>query len=137
MARIIWFPRLYRERPLLARTRIQRCQPSVLSRARAACSMRSRSALRRASRCSSVSGSRLKRRAIVGCFRGLARQRAARSLRGAVEVLVELVAHAVVRLRLGRLTRGALQLADLGLGLVVGGVGALDGLLELAQRRGD
>jgi hypothetical protein len=64
----IWFPRLYLEKPLLARTLIQRCQPSVLSRARAACSMRSRSALRRASRSSSVSGVRLKRRAMVGSF---------------------------------------------------------------------
>ena len=45
------------ERPLLARTLIQRCQPSVVSRARAACSMRSRSALRRASR--SLVGERL------------------------------------------------------------------------------
>ena len=61
-----------------------------------------------------------------------ARQRAVLGLRGVVEILVELVAHAVVRLGLG-LALGALQLADLGLGLVVGGMGALDGLLELAQ----
>ena len=142
---------------MLARTRIQRCQPSVVSRARAACSMRSRSALRRASRSSSVSGLRLKRRAIVGSFRawGPPRWRAdpppparppgratigwrvgppagGARLRGLVEVLVELVADAVVRLGLG-LALGALQLADRGLGLVVGGVGALDGLLELAS----
>jgi hypothetical protein len=60
------------------------------------------------------------------------------SLRGVVEVLVQLVVErALVGARLGRLALGALLLANLGLGLVVGGVGALDGLLEFAQRRGD
>ena len=88
--------------------------------------MRSRSALRRASRSSSVSGLRLKRRAIVGSLRGLGpaplagRSPATRTparachhrvasrpasgrrwLRGLVEVLVELVADAVVGLGLG------------------------------------
>jgi hypothetical protein len=64
------------------------------------------------------------------------RRRAALGLRGVVEVLVELVADDAVRVRHGRLALGALLLANLGLGLVVGGVGALDGLLELGQRRG-
>ena len=64
---------------------------------------------------------------------GSARQRAALGLRGVVEVLVELVADAVVGLGLDRLALGALLLARRGLGLVVGGVGALDGLLELAS----
>src|SRR3954449_5273890 len=62
----IWLETEYLERPLLARTLIQRCQPSVVSSSRAACSMRSRSALRRASRSSSVGGFGLKRRAIRG-----------------------------------------------------------------------
>src|SRR4051794_41827998 len=62
----IWLETEYLERPLLARTLIQRCQPSVVSSSRAACSMRSRSALRRASRSASVGGLRVKRRAIVG-----------------------------------------------------------------------
>src|SRR4051812_49820142 len=62
----IWLDTEYLERPLLARTLIQRRQPSVVSSARAACSMRSRSALRRASRSSSVGGFRLERRGIVG-----------------------------------------------------------------------
>src|SRR4051794_41859579 len=61
----IWLETEYLERPLLARTLIQRCQPSVVSSSRAACSMRSRAALRRASRSSSVGGLRLKRRAIL------------------------------------------------------------------------
>src|SRR5919197_4351572 len=65
----IWLDTEYLERPLLARTLIQRCHPSVVSSSRAACSMRSRSALRRASRSSSVGGLRLKRRAIVGSLR--------------------------------------------------------------------
>src|ERR671934_1087255 len=65
----IWLETEYLERPLLARTLIQRCQPSVVSSSRAACSMRSRSALRRASRSDSVGGLRLKRRAIVGSLR--------------------------------------------------------------------
>src|SRR3954454_23117306 len=117
--RIIWFPRLYLERPLRARTLIQRCQPSVVSRAWAACSMRSRSALWRTSRSSSVSGWRLKRRAIVGSLRVGARPpwrggpappapppggatigwrvgppAGGTGLRGLVDVLVELVADA-------------------------------------------
>jgi hypothetical protein len=54
-----------------------------------------------------------------------------------VDVLVELVASAVVDLGLALLTLGALPLAGDGLGLVVGRVGALDGLLEPTQRRGD
>src|SRR3954470_21466438 len=161
MARIIWFPTLYLARPLLARTLIQRCQPSVVSSARAASSMRSRSALRRASRSSSVRGRRLKRLAIVGSVRVGARPRwradpspSARppgratvgwrvgppagdtGLRGLVDVLLELVADAVVGLRLGGLARGAVLFARGDLCLVVGGVGALDGLLELRQRNG-
>src|SRR5215207_5614214 len=112
-----WLLSEYLESPLLALTLIQPCQPSVVSSARAACSMRSRSALRRASRSSSVRGRRLKRRAIVGSLRvgpapgggpiprhpharqGVppsggesARRPAALGLRGVVEVLVELVA---------------------------------------------
>src|SRR4051794_41906085 len=62
----IWLETEYLERPLLARTLIQRCQPSVVSSSRAACSMRSRSALRRASRSSSGGGFGLKRRGIRG-----------------------------------------------------------------------
>ena len=55
-------------------------------------------------------------------------------LRGVVEVRVELVVdRAVGGLGLDRLALGALLLARRGLGLVVGGVGALDGLLELAS----
>src|SRR5215211_8108509 len=148
-----WLLTLYLERPLLARTLIQRCQPSVVSRARVACSMRSRWALRRASRSSSVSGLRLKRRAIVGSFRGCGpaplagRSRATRTpvrachhrvasrpasgrlwLGDPVEVLIQLVAGAVVGL--GGLALGALLLAGDGLGLVVGRVGALDRLLD-------
>src|SRR5919197_2651698 len=136
IARIIWFPRLYLDRPLLARTRIQRCQPSVVSSARAACSMRSRSALRRASRSSSVSGPRLKRRSIGASFRlgarpaggpiprhpharqgvppsggGVGPPAGGDGLRPGVELFVELVEDAVVRLQLGRLARGALLLA--------------------------
>src|SRR5215211_429745 len=65
-----WLLSEYLESPLLALTLIQRCQPSVLSSARAACSMRSRSALRRASRSASVSGLRFKRRAIAGSLPG-------------------------------------------------------------------
>src|SRR3954447_21533305 len=61
----IWLPSEYLDRPLVARTRIQRCQPSVVSSARAACSMRSRSALRRASRSDALGGLRLRRRDIV------------------------------------------------------------------------
>src|SRR5215207_10014597 len=61
-----WLLSEYLERPLLALTLIQRRQPSLVSSARAACSRRSRSALRRASRSVSVSGVRLKRRAIAG-----------------------------------------------------------------------
>jgi hypothetical protein len=62
-----------------------------------------------------------------------------RRLRGVVEVCVERVVHqrAVVGLGLDGMPLGVLLLANLGLGLVVGGVGARDGLLELAQRRGD
>src|SRR3954469_23431513 len=62
----IWLETEYLERRVLARTLIQRCRPSVVSSSRAACSMRSRSALRRASRSSSVGGFGLKRRAIRG-----------------------------------------------------------------------
>src|SRR5215207_10852406 len=65
-----WLLSEYLESPLLALILIQRCQPSVVSSARAACSMRSRSALRRKSRSASVSGLRLKRRAIVGSLLG-------------------------------------------------------------------
>src|SRR4051812_3492996 len=50
---------------------------------------------------------------------------------------VELVADAVVGLRRDGLVVRALVLAGGGLGLVVGGVGALDGLLEPRERRGD
>src|SRR5215211_8514018 len=108
-----WLESEYLESPLVALTLIQRCQPSVVSSARAACSRRSRSALCRASRSASVSGLRLKRLAIVGSLLGLgpapltgrspatrtpvrachhrvavsARQRAALGLRGAVEIL--------------------------------------------------
>jgi hypothetical protein len=64
-----------------------------------------------------------------------ARRRAATGLRGVVDVLVELVAVALVGLGLGGVALGALLLARGGLGLVVGGVGARDGLLELGQRR--
>src|SRR5215207_5931062 len=153
-----WLLSEYLERPLLALTLIQRCQPSLLSSARAACSMRSRSALRRASRSASVSGLRLKRRAIVGSLPESAARRAggpiprhpharqgvppsgrrvgppagATWLRGLVELVRQLVADRLVVLNV--LALGALLLAGGGLGLVVGGVGALDGLLEPAQR---
>src|SRR5215207_9148143 len=151
----------YLDSPLVALTRIQRCQPSVVSRSRAACSMRSRSALRRASRSWAVSGLRLWRRAIVGSLRGLGPPRwradpppparppgratigwrvgpasGRRRLRGLVEVLVGLVDRALVDVGLDGLALGPLPLAGGGLGLVVG-VGALDGLLEPAQRRRD
>src|SRR5215218_1312929 len=155
-----WLLSEYLESPLLALTLIQRCQPSVVSSARAACSMRSRSALRRASRSASVSGLRLKRRAIAGSPLGsgpaplAGRSPAARTparachhrrrigspagaarLRGLVERVVGLVAD---RLHVfDVLLLGALVLARGGLGLVVGGVGALDGLLEPRQRRRD
>src|SRR4051812_49542877 len=111
--------------------------------------MRSRSALRRASRSSSVSGWRLKRRAIMGSLRVGARPRwrpdpapparppgratigwrvgppaGGTGLRGLVDVLLELVADAVVAFRLGGPARGAVLLARGGLRLVVGGVGA-------------
>src|SRR3954471_12826876 len=117
--------------------------------------MRSRSALRRASRSSSVRGRRLKRRAIVGSVRVGARPRwradpapparppgratvgwrvgppaGGTGLRGLVDVLLELVADAVVGLRLGGLARGALLLARGGLRPLVDGVGALDRLLQ-------
>src|SRR5215217_4718145 len=149
MASISWFPTLYLERPLLARTLIQRCQPSVVSSARAACSMRSRSALRRASRSSSVRGRRLKRRAIVGSLRVggpppvagrspatrtparachhrvASRPAGGRSwLRGLVDVLREVDLRLVVH----ALALGGLLLARRGLGLVERRVGALDGL---------
>src|SRR5215207_126401 len=157
-----WLLTLYLERPLLARTLIQRCQPSVVSRARAACSMRSRSAWRRASRSSSVSGLRLKRRDIAVLLGAwgppgwradpppparppgratirVASRRASgrRRLRGLVEVLRGLVVDRPV-IGLGvRRALGVPLLAGRGLGLVEGAVGALDGLLELAQRGGD
>src|SRR5215211_1181365 len=112
-----WLLSEYLESPLLALTLIQRRQPSVVSSARAACSIRSRSALRRASRSASVSGLRLKRRAIAGLRSGIgpallagrsraartparachasggesARQRAPPRLRGLVERVVWLV----------------------------------------------
>ena len=146
---------------MLALTLIQRCQPSVVSSARAACSMRSRSALRRASR--SVVGERLAVEAAGhrGLPSGLgarpaggpiprrpharqgvppsggesARQRAAPAYAASSSVVVGLVADRLVVL--DGLALGALLLARGGLGLVVGGVGALDGLLEPGQRRGD
>ena len=55
-------------------------------------------------------------------------------LRG-VDVFVELVLDPSLVLGFRPLTGGVLLLAHHGLGLVVGGVGPLDGLLELAQRR--
>src|SRR5215216_3982110 len=137
-----WLLSEYLESPLLALTLIQRCQPSVASSARAACSMRSRSALRRSSRSASVGGVRLKRRAIVGSFRGgpaplAGRSRAARTparacqhraasrlasgrrvLRGLVERVVGLVADRPVPVDV--LVLRALVLAGGGLGLVVG-----------------
>jgi hypothetical protein len=134
---------------------IQRRQPSVVSSARAACSMRSRSALRRASRSASVSGLRLERRAVLGSF-GLGARFAGRvdpppparppgrasigwrvgppagvaGLRGRVEIVVERVGDAVVGLELDRPALGLLLPAGRGLGRLVGGVGALDGLFE-------
>src|SRR5213592_2532846 len=130
----IWLETEYLERPLLARTLIQRCQPSVVSSSRAARSMRSRSALRRASRSSSVGGLRLKRRAIVGSLRLGGPPRWRLRLRLVVELVGD---RALVGVRLGRLALGPPLIAGAGLGLVVGGVGALDGLLEPSERRGD
>src|SRR5215216_6653273 len=155
-----WLLSEYLESPLLALTLIQRRQPSLVSSARAACSMRSRSALRRASRSASVSGLRLKRRAIAGSLLGPGPPRwradplpparppgratigrrvgppaGGARLRGLVELVRQLVADRL--LVLDALLLGALLLASGGLGLVVGGVGALDGLLEPAQRRRD
>src|SRR4051794_8045849 len=121
--------------------------------------MRSRSAVRRASRSASVSGWRLWRRAIVGllsgwgpprwradpppparaCHHRVAGRPASGQRRsgGLVDVLVQLVADAVVGLGLDRLALGALLLARRALRRVVVGVGALDGPLEPGQRGGD
>jgi hypothetical protein len=69
---------------------------------------------------------------------GSARQRAVAGLRGLDEILVlRVVADAVAGLGLDRLAVGSLPLERRGLGLVVGGVGTLDGPLELAQSRRD
>src|SRR5215216_3747267 len=152
----IWLETEYLERPLLARTLIQRCQPSVVSSSRAACSMRSRSALLRASRSSSVGGLRLKLRAIVGSLRLGARPAGGpdpppparppgratigwrvgpASGRLRLRLVVELVGdHAVLGVGLDRLALGPPLLAGAGLGLVVGCVSALHGLLEPRQR---
>src|SRR3954454_9822903 len=71
MAISSWFLRLERERPLMARTLIQRRHPSLVSSARAACSTRSRSAWRRASRPASVSRGRLEERGMLCSLPGL------------------------------------------------------------------
>src|SRR5215211_8488559 len=113
-----WLLSEYLESPLLALTLIQRCQPSVLSSARAGRSPAARTPARACHR----SGGQSARQRAPPAYAASSSASSGPSPTGS---------SSSTRWRSARCcSRG-------GLGLVVGGVGALDGLLEPGQRRGD